>query len=192
MRNLKSFLQSLILITINLFIYSCYKESNSVATEYKNLITETRVADCPEPIMALEIIPGSPCAHVKFTYNGTNDPSTDCILTSYDIKIFKTWNYFDVKNYNSPFLNSGSLTYPNLNNWVGTMGGNYVNLGSEPLSGSFNSPTPITDANGSFSYTIPSTPESGVKTWVCAKIVMNCSGTECPTIKCFDAYTPCL
>ena len=34
--------------------------------------------------------------------------------------------------------------------------------------------------------------KAGPKTWVCARIVMNCNGETCTTTTCFDAYTPCI
>lgn len=193
MRNFNLFLLSLIIITGSSFIYSCSKETNYILDKNNNQPTETRSVACPNPIMTLEVVPATPCAYVKFSYNGTDDPSSDCTLISYDIKIFKTWDPEDIKGYNSAFSTSGNPRFPNINNWVGTLGGSYVNLSSEPLIGSFSSSTPITDANETFVYTIPSSVTTGPKTWVCVRIVMNCNGVECPaTTKCFDAYTPCI
>lgn len=193
MKNFRFFLLIFSVASVTLFVYSCTKDINLKVDEQQNQTIETRSIGCPNPIMTLEVVPATPCAYVKFSYNGTDDPSSDCILISYDIKIFKTWDPEDIKNYNSPFSGPGTIRYPNTNSWVGTLGGSYVNLFQEPIYGSFNNPTPIQDANGTFVYTIPSSVTTGPKTWVCVRINMNCNGVDCAaTTKCFDAYTPCI
>lgn len=191
MRSFINFLFSGVLIATALFIYSCSKESNINTTINGNHLTENRSIACPTPNLSLVTIWGSPCASLKFVYNGTDDPNSTCKLLKFDIKTFKVWGPNQIKDFNSPLINT-SGTYPINSNWVSTLSGGLINLAAGPTLGVFNIPTPITRVNDTFEYFIQSTPQLGDKTWVCVEIVMDCNGEECKTTKCFDAFTPCI
>jgi hypothetical protein len=193
MRNFRLFFIFTILFCGTILLYSCLREESSITQEARNIKLESRSLKCPEPILSLVTIPNTPCADLKLVYNGTNDPFTTCTLKGFQIKIFKTWDINDVKEFNSPFFNSpGNTRYPINTSWVSTLGGELVNINNGPELGVFNVNPELLNINDSFEYFIQSSTTRGPKTWVCIETVFDCDGEECKSNKCFDAWTPCI
>lgn len=141
-----------------------YVKNHQLLKRQVNIKLESRSLKCPEPILSLVTIPNTPCADLKLVYNGTNDPFTTCTLKGFQIKIFKTWDINDVKEFNSPFFNSpGNTRYPINTSWVSTLGGELVNINNGPELGVFNVNPELLNINDSFEYFIQSSTTQGLK-----------------------------
>ena len=180
----------LLMAFLTLIFQSCTQELMSTISTDENLTTQLRSYECPEPLLSLVTVGDYPCAHLKLVYNGVDDPESDCVLKEFEIKIFKIGSFYDIRSFDSPIVNIPNNPYLyNKSNWVGLVGGGFVNKSGPPL-GVFNITT-FTSIHDKFEFFMEGKPENGPKTWVCVQIKMDCNGTECTTTQCFDAWTPC-
>jgi hypothetical protein len=92
--------------TIMNTFYSCSSDSASEewTTEERDLVSRSIMPKCPEPILDVTIVPDEvrTCTHLLVKYLGTDQPESECMMTSIEMKVGSfTWDFnFAIPQYN--------------------------------------------------------------------------------------------
>lgn len=163
--------------------YAIKEETN---VEYRTLGCDlTKEVD-----LKLEKVLGSPCAKLKFIFNGFKVGPRKCTFKYQDVRIYRTLDG-NIKNFNS----SGDPTYPNERAvFYSTLDGNYIFTKSYGDDNLIKVPTLLNNnANTPFEFTIEPNFTITARIYVCYYAQLDCEGTLCSIGPiCFTDYIPCL